>query len=135
MLVTRRKKRRARERGEKPKKPTVDALESMRTLRAVKRAMARLAENENSNDEKLFTKATFIIHTFPDRELIKCKHHADWRQCRGNVEQGRCRQCRVFTPGVLNYSFQILIHDKDDSNHPLYVNISDRGGTSGGLVA
>jgi hypothetical protein len=130
MLVARRQKRRARECGEKPKKPKLDYLDTMKTLRGVRRAMARLSDTDGgSTDDKIFTKATFLIDTFPDQHLIKCKHHADWRKCRGNVEGGQCRQCRVFTPGVLNYSFQVLIRDRENANS-LYVNISDRGGTS-----
>ena len=129
MLVTRRKRRRARERGEKPKFQP-DALDRMATLRSVKRAMARLSEDLGSGtDDKLFSKACFVITTLPDEHLIKIKHHADWTKCRGNVEGGRCRQCRVFTPGVLNYSFQVLIRDQVEDN-TLYVNIGDRGGAS-----
>ena len=130
MLVKRRVKRRARERGEKPPKPQPDALDCMRTLRGVKRAMVRLAEDlRSSTDDQIFSKACFVIDTLPDEHLIKIKHHADWTKCRGNVEGGRCRQCRVFTPGVLNYSFQVLIRDQVEDN-TLYVNIGDRGGAS-----
>ena len=129
MLVSRRVKRRAREHGEKPKWP-LDVTDTMKTLRGVRRAMSRLSEDLRSDTEdKIFTKATFLIDTLPDRHLVKCKHHADWRKCRGNVEGGQCRQCRVFTPGVLNYSFQVLVRDAEGAN-TLYVNISDRGGAS-----
>ena len=129
MLVMRRQKRRARERGGQPKKPMLDMIETMKTLRGVKRAMARLADNDNNTDDKIFTKASFIIDTLPDEQIVKCKHHADWRLCRGNVESGRCRQCRSLTPGVLNLSFQVLIRDKEQNN-TLYVNVGDRGGAS-----
>ena len=129
MLVKRRQKRRARERGEMRKKPMPDMLDMMKTLRRVRRAMAKLSEDSSSTDDKLFTAACFVIDTLPDDRIIKCKHYADWQKCRGNVEGGQCRQCRVFTPGVLNYSFQVLVRDRTDSNS-LYVNISDRGGTS-----
>ena len=129
MLVTRRVKRRARERGEKPK-PKPDAIDCMKTLRGVKRAMVRLSEDlRSSTDDKIFGKACFVIDTLPDQHLIKIKHHADWTKCRCNVEGGRCRRCRTLTPGVLNYSFQVLIRDQVEAN-TLYVNINDPGGAS-----
>jgi hypothetical protein len=99
MLVARRMKRRAsRERGETPPKPQPDAIETATTLRSVRMAMAKLSDDSRSTNDNLFAKASFVIDSPPDRELIKCKHHADWRKCRGNVEYGQCRQCRVLTP-------------------------------------
>ena len=112
MLVARRQRRRAKERGERPQWP-IDAVDIAKTLRTVRRAMASLAEDSSGTTDQLFQKASFMIDTMPDRELVKCKHHADWQKCRGNVENGQCRQCRVITPGVLNYSFQVLIRDRE----------------------
>ena len=54
--------------------------------RSVRNAMAELSEDSSSSDNKLFAKASFVIDSLPDRGLIKCKHHADWRKCGGNVE-------------------------------------------------
>ena len=94
--------------------------------------MARLSEDLSSGtDDKLFSKACFVINTLPDEHLIKIKHHAD---CRNATAMSRAAyadsgQCRVLTPGVLNYSFQVLIRDQVEDN-TLYVNIGDRGGAS-----
>ena len=85
------------------------------------------SDDSSSTNDNLFAKANFVIDSLPDRELIKCKHHADWTKCRGDVEYSQCRQCRVRTPGVLNYSFQVLIRDKEERNQ-LYLNVDDRGG-------
>ena len=46
-----------------------------KTLRTVRRAMANLAEDSSGTTDQLFQKASFMIDTMPDRELVKCKHH------------------------------------------------------------
>ena len=103
------------------------------TLRDVKKAMDTLAEkcdHDATSKDRLFTSARFVIDELPDEQVVKCKHHAEWNKCRGNIVRGQCRQCRVHTPGVLGYSFVVHIRDEAQQRDALIANVSDKGGAS-----
>ena len=108
------------------------AIDKARPLADVKRAMDEFADDYlggADTKDKLFTSARCIIDTLPDEQVVKNKHHFDWQRCRGNIVRGQCRQCRVFTPGELGYSFPVVIRDEKNQN-VLYANVSDKGGTA-----
>ena len=103
------------------------------TLGNVKQAMDALAErcdHDATSKDRLFTSARFVIDELPDEQVVKCKHHAEWNKCRGNIVRGQCRQCRVHTPGVLGYSFVVRIRDEAQQHDALIANVSDKGGAS-----
>ena len=82
----------------------------------------------NTGEVLVFRNVNCIIIDV-ERECVKLKHQiADWKGCRGYVKMGVCSGCRVQTPGVLTYAFQILVRDSAYVKTQLSIKVTENGG-------
>ena len=89
--------------------------------------MKERAERDNQDGKSFISMKGKIIEY--SEEFVRLKHQVvDNDRCKGRVTDGVCMTCHTHTPGVLAFSFQIVIQDMEHSNCTLNAFVSDKGG-------
>ena len=81
------------------------------------------------DEETKWTNVSGVVDYIPPDDLVCLKHEVGSEaSCRGHVMNGECKRCKQSVPGVLSYSFEIIMRDITHSDQKLLCKAADSTG-------
>ena len=88
---------------------------------------------QNMTSDRAFCDAIYVVHDiFAGNDLVTLKHETGkFATCRGTIVDNKCKECKLITPGVLAYSFEMIVRENTDEDSPqLCLRCADSAGES-----
>ena len=134
-LCVRRAKRKAGNNNDQRAKRSLLSGDTATTVAKIKKIMAKMLEQNkdfqpgDSRNSLFKIGVRFIIDEIPHKVTMR-KHSLNNNECKGNIVDGQCKKCGMYTDGVVGYSFETLIKDPETDDLLLKVRFNDNAASS-----